>query len=300
MKVTVDMIKPAFSMRNLFYFCYALVLLAVLLYVRFPGEKFKLFSEKQVEHYLQVDKCTIAKINYSFPFAVTFENIRFEKNANGQKSAIEVAELVLTSQIKGIGKKFTMGGTVYGGSFQSDLQIQYEGKHFLLENVGVSGVQVENLLDSLLLEERKTRGSMNFQGMYKAPFYQPFDGQGEGNVDISDGSIQLSQPILGLSDVAYDKLQFHVSQDKDRLKLDGGSLASAQLKVSFAGDVILEDLRIDSLLKISGTMEPANSLVTKDPAMQRYVQRLARRYSNKTLPFRIDGTIKTPTFRFGR
>ncbi len=300
MKVTVDMIKPSFSMRNLFYFCYALVLLVVLLYVRFPSDKFKLFWEKQVEHYLQIDKCTIATINYRFPFAVTFENIRFEENANGQKSGIEIAELVLTSKIKGFGKKFNMGGTVYGGTFYSDLHIQYDGGNFLLENVGVSGVQVENLLESLQLGQRKTKGSMDFKGKYKAPFYKPFEGQGEGNTIVSDGSIQLSQPILGLSDVAFNKLQFHLSQDKKRIKLDAGSLASEQLKASFAGDVILEEIRLDSLLKLSGTMEPSKTLASQDPGMQRYVKRLVRRYNMKTLPFRIGGTIKTPTFRFGR
>jgi len=271
------MIMPSFSLRNLFYLCYGLVLLSVLLYVRFPTEKFRMYCERQIEHYLQFENCSIKKIRYRFPFGATLDQIRLENSAADNKSSMLVAELSLQTDVKGFGKNFSMDGNFYGGNFRSSLQIDYGAEEFLLNNITASGVQLEQLAESLNLAERKNTGTITFAGNYSAPFFHPSVGRGDGNVQIIDGTFQLAQPILGLPEIAYQKMQFQLKQDRESVELENGKLESEHLTADFSGDIVLGELRADSVLNLQGTMEPDQKLLNRDPAMQRYIKRLARR-----------------------
>ena len=54
---------------------YTIVLLGVLLYLRFPGERFKEYCEYRIEKWLPGVSCTIAGIGYEFPVKIIFEQM---------------------------------------------------------------------------------------------------------------------------------------------------------------------------------------------------------------------------------
>ena len=61
-----------FSLRSLLYILYAVLLTAVLLYVRFPAEKFKQYCVGQIENLVPESTCTIKHIGYRFPLSADF------------------------------------------------------------------------------------------------------------------------------------------------------------------------------------------------------------------------------------
>jgi type II secretion system protein N len=294
------MFTPLFSIRNLLYLLYGAGLLIVLLYVRFPVEKFKVYCERQIEYYLDITQCSIKKIDYRFPFTVVFENVRLEENDDELKNIVELSDLIVTPQVKKPWSQFEVQAVVYGGKLQSDLTIGYKTKRFQLENIKVSGVKVEELMNSLQLVERKIGGELKFTGVYRAGFASPFTGEGECSVVISEGSIQFAQPILELEGIDFTQLEFQLTQDGENIRLKGGALQSEKVKAAFNGDIKLDATRVDSQLDLSGSLDPARALYTQDPGLLKYVTRLERRYNMKALPFRIGGTVKNPTFRFGK
>lgn len=300
MRATADMMTSLFSLRNFFYFVYAVILLTILLYVRFPTDKFKVYCENQIKYYLQLDTCTIETIKYRFPLALVFKNINVEEAESRQTNTIKFTEITILARAKRFGRNFEVQGSLYGGTFQSELKIEQKGQTFLLDNITVSGIQLNQLMDSFQLNERKSQGKMNFIGMYKAPVNEPFDGTGSGNISVMNGSFHLSQKILGLSDINFKNLQFQVTHDNELIKLDAGLLMSEQFKSVFTGEITLQKFWTDSRLQLKGTIEPTNKLYTSSPGSQKYVKRLLKRYNMTELPYHIGGSFKIPTFRFGR
>ena len=80
------------SLRWLFYCGYAVVLTAVLLYVRFPAQEFKEYCTRKAEGLFNGTKCTIGKIAYAFPFSIRFDTVKFTSK--------ERSEIVITGRTK--------------------------------------------------------------------------------------------------------------------------------------------------------------------------------------------------------
>jgi hypothetical protein len=87
-----------FSFRSLCYFAYAFLLTAVLLYVRFPAEKFKEFCEKRIEHLLPGSSCNIDHIVYRFPLSTVLESIVISRVVDGQESDMVVDRLAISPE----------------------------------------------------------------------------------------------------------------------------------------------------------------------------------------------------------
>jgi type II secretion system protein N len=292
------MVHSVFSLRSLLYVVYAVMLTVVLLYVRFPGEKFKDYCEKRIERLVPGSTCTIEEIAYRFPSSAAFANIHVTRTIDEQDSDMVVQRLSVTPEPLQFWRAFTLHGEMYSGLFTAGLDVDSKTQQFHLTAIHVEGLEVGKLAEGIGLADRKISGVFAFKGDYQAASNHPNDGVGTGEVEVVNGSIGLLQPLLALSTIEFEKLTVGVSRQNGVIRLVDGELVGRELSADFAGEMRLTSPLLQSSVLLSGYLAPDEVFLRDHPREQQFVQRLLQRYKVTVLPFKVGGTVQRPLFRF--
>ncbi|MGB3224445.1 MAG: type II secretion system protein GspN [Desulforhopalus sp.] len=292
------MVRSVFSFRSLFYIVFAVLLIALLLYVRFPAEKFKTYSEQHIERLSPGSECNISRFVYDFPFSAVLEAIEITRTINGQETEMIVDRLAVTPELPQFWKTFRISGEMYSGLFEARLDIDREAETFQLTDIYFEGLEAGSLAESIGISDRKISGSFEFAGSYQASTDTPGDGVGTGVAQILSGSMSLLQPILSLSTIEYDHLAVDLRQQKGTVTFANGELAGKDIVASFIGEMQLDSPLLMSNININGYLEPDAAFLRNHPEEQQFVQRLLEKYEATALPFKIGGTVQRPLFRF--
>jgi len=292
------MIRSLLSFRSLLYVVFALALTAVLLYVRFPAEKFKIYCEKSIERLLPGRTCSIEHIGYGFPLSAELTSIHISRVIDGQESDMVVGQLVISPQLPLFWRAFTLKGEMYSGHFAAELDIDRQAGGFQLTDVHLHGFQMGDFAERIGFGNKKISGVFEFFGTYQGKNSNPSDGVGKGQIEIIDGSMMLVQPIVALSNIDFEKLTVTVTQQNSIIKFSDGTLQGKDLVADFSGELRMASPLLNSSILFSGHLDPADVFLKSHPREQQFVQRLLQRYKMKVLPFKLGGTVKRPLFRF--
>jgi len=290
-------VRALFSFRSLLYLLYALVLTAVLLYVRFPTEKFRMYCEHRLEQAMGKKKCTIGKIVYHFPAAIEFRKVKIGATSGNKNGGFLLDRLTLSPSPSGFLTSWQLGGNLYEGFVKATLVLQIKEKAFQLKNVRIEGVNVTAIVTSMLSLKREITGELVFSGEYKAKFEQPTNGLGNGNLSLSSGDIRLVRPILTLNSIAFKDINVFWEYGKSIIRLTKGKMAGLQLDADFAGTLQVPLGAPESRLNVRGLLVPKEQFLKDKPQVEKLVQRLMQRYKKSAVPFRVGGTLNKPTFR---
>ncbi len=292
------MIHSIFSFRSLVYLLYAVLLTVVLLYVRFPAEKFKQYCVQRIEKLSSDSTCTIDRVGYRFPLSATFKTIILNRVIDGQETALVVDELVITPESWQFWRRFALKGKIYSGLFAATLDLDNRAHSFQLANISGEGLQSGELTKSLGINEWKISGIVTFSGDYQAPNGSPGDGIGKGLCHVVSGSLSLLQPILNLSTLEFDQIAMHVSHENGVVQVSEGEFLGKEILADFSGELQTASLFLNSNISLVGHLEVDEGFLLSNPEQQQVVQRLLQRYKMTVLPFKIGGTVQRPLFRF--
>jgi type II secretion system protein N len=292
------MVHSVFSIRSLFYIVFAVLLTALLLYVRFPAEKFKTYCEKHIERLSPGSDCNISRFVYNFPFSAVLETVKITRTINDQETEMVVDRLAVTPELPQFWKAFRISGEMYSGLFEAKLDLDGKAETFQLTDIYFEGLEAGRLAESIGISDRKLSGSFEFAGSYQASTDAPGDGVGSGVAQVISGSMSLLQPILSLSTIEYDHLAVNLSQQNGIVTFADGELAGKEIVANFIGEMHLDSPLLMSNINISGYLEPDDAFLRNHPEEQQFVQRLLQKYEATVLPFKIGGTVQRPLFRF--
>jgi type II secretion system protein N len=292
------MVHSVFSIRSLFYIVFAVLLTALLLYVRFPAEKFKTYCEKHIERLSPGSDCNISRFVYNFPFSAVLETVKITRTINDQETEMIVDRLAVTPELPQFWKAFRISGEMYSGLFEAKLDLDGKAETFQLTDIYFEGLEAGRLAESIGISDRKLSGSFEFAGSYQASTDAPGDGVGSGVAQVISGSMSLLQPILSLSTIEYDHLAVNLSQQNGIVTFADGELAGKEIVANFIGEMHLDSPLIMSNISINGYLEPDDAFLRNHPVEQQFVQRLLQKYEATVLPFKIGGTVQRPLFRF--
>jgi type II secretion system protein N len=292
------MIHSIFSFRSLVYLAYAVLLTAVLLFVRFPAEKFKAYCEKRIERLLPGSACTIDHIVYRFPLSAAFETLKISRAIDGQESDLVVDRLVISPEPLQFWRSFKLKGEIYSGLFEAGLDFDKRAQTFQLANIHLEGLEAGDLAECIGITDRKISGIVEFSGNYQAKNSHPSDGTGKGVVQVVTGSMELLQPILALSTIEFEKVIVSVTHQNGMLSFAEGELLGKEIIADFSGELRMASPLLNSNILLSGHLEPDDGFLRNHPGEQQVVQRLMQRYKMTVLPFKLGGTLERPLFRF--
>lgn len=290
--------RDFFGFRPLFYLVYAIVLTAGLLYLRFPAEKFKLFCEKRVENYLSGSGCSIDRIAYHFPFSLLVADLQITREADGKRSVFRVGRCAVTPDFASFFRTFDVRGEIYKGNFVLKLSVDVSARSFQLSDLSVKGFDLDEWANDFNLLDRKLSGIVEYSGDYQAKFANPLDGTGKGKLVAVGGSMELLQPVLSLSNVAFERIAVDMTQAEKVVKLVGGEVSGKEINADFAGEIRTTSPFQNSSILLNGHLSPTEGFLAAHPEEKKVVEQLLRRYRKSDLPYKVGGSVGRPTFRF--
>ena len=292
------MLHSIFSLRSLLYVLYAVLLTAVLLYVRFPAEKFKHYCIAQIESLVPESTCTIENIDYRFPLSAAFHALTLSREIDGRETAIVFDEIAFFFELPQLGRRVAITGKMYSGRFSTVLNFDRRARSFHLANIVGQAIELGPLAEGIGIADRKMSGIIGFSGDYQASSSAPGDGTGKGRIEMVEGSCSLLQPILNLSALAFDKVSLGLIREDGPVQLVEGEFLGSEIMADFSGELQLAVPFLSSNIEIIGHLEPDAGYLQAHPQQQQVVQRLLQRYKMEVLPFKVGGTVQRPLFRF--
>ncbi len=292
--------KKILSFRLFFYLLYGLVLTAVLLYVRFPREKFRHYCERQVERTLSNVHCNIGHIGYSFPSSVIFEKVKLSSSATVKSRGFLVDRLQVEPRLQSLFFKWRVSGDLYGGTLGADLSLSYGNKSFILKNIQCQKIAIAEIVEGVVPVERKVTGSLFIDGEYKAGFNLPTAGTGNGHVRFEKGTFQLLNTLFTLHSLDYQTVQWRWQYGREKFDITDGKMLGKQFNVDFTGALFPRFLIDGGDLKLSGLITSNEAFLQGKPKIRKIFIQLTQRSGKAAVPFQLGGTLRKPRLRLIR
>ena len=287
------------SWRPVVCLAYALALTALLLSIRFPAEKFKQFCENRLERISPGSTCAIERIDYRFPFTVTFYGIRLKKDVGAQSSGLHLDSLSITATAAQP-KNLALTASLYGGTLSARLAGDYNGKKISLHAIQLTGLDIAALHKDLAIVNRTLTGTFAFTGSYRGGIDNLAGGTWQGQAVADGGSVALLQPVLSLAQIDYSQVVCNLQYANNKLMISDGKLKGNEVTADFAGELQFAASVYDGELRFSGGLVPQRGYLESHPQEQKMVQGIMKRNNMTALPFRVGGTLNNPTFRFSK
>lgn len=288
------------SWRIVLFLTYAILLTGFLLYLRFPSQKFKQFCENRLERIFTEDVCTIDRIGYQFPLTFTFYGVHVTRPDAAGRAEFVIDSLSLRPDPVKLSNRITVHAALYGGVLSAQLEGDLSAKKMTLHDIQLSGLDVAALQKSLAVFPRKVAGTLAFTGSYQATFVKPAGGKGQGRLVVDSGSMALLQPVLSLRQIDFHQAVCSLRYDNGKIEAFEGTLAGKDMTADFSGELQLALSLFDSELQLTGRLVPLAAFFETHPQEEKMVQGVMKRFNMTALPFKVGGTLNSPTFRFSR
>lgn len=284
--------------RWFFYGCYALVLTAALLYLRFPAQEFKEFCTRKAEALFLGSECTIGKITYRFPLGIRFDRVVFSRPQGDNAPLFELSWLDLSSPWRTFGTTFMVSGKSYSGDFNGVLRTG-QGRQFSLDPLTIENLDLAAMKPVNALLERNVSGRLEYSGNYSAVVNQYLEGKAAGRVRLREGRIALLQPILAMKEINLQQVEMNVQYDKRRLQITRGKANGNEMTAEFTGTIqMITPWYLSSVTAKGDLALQAAYLQGNIPARNELIF-LQKQFRKTTLPFQIAGNLQQPAFQFG-
>jgi type II secretion system protein N len=124
------------------------------------------------------------------------------------------------------------------------------------------------------------------------------NGTGEANLRISNGSVELLQPIFSLESVSFDDVSIKMILEKTKIKLTRVEMEGREIKGTLSGTIGLRQNFSKSRLALRGSIEPLEDLFKSENGAPRMMKLFKRRLKEGKLSFVVRGTPADPKIRF--
>ncbi len=279
------------------YGIYALLLVAILLYLRFPTQKFKTFCAQVVSQHFSGYENSIESLRYQFPLTLVANNLRLQANNQAAKDVIDLPKVTLTPSLSGKGKTFSISITAYGGTHQATLVLDAHNT-FTLPKIEINGLDLAKLPWLQAQTGRAITGLLTAQGSYSGQSGQDISkGTGQGTVSVKNGTFELLEPILSLKNIDVASGETLIKLQEQKMLLTKGKFSGKELAGTFSGQIDSLGVNLAAMqLDVKGALAPLPALIKKNGLAQPVLQQLQKNHA--TLPFQLQGTIGKPVFRF--
>lgn len=283
---------------KLSYLLYAVLLTAVLLYVRFPSARVQEYLGGKIETAFSPAGIQAGTYRYVFPATLRFDKVVVSAGDGGDEIAL-VENLAVSPAIAGFGLKYSLAGELYGGTFQLGLKLSPLAGKCVVENMEMTKVDLRRSTFIQRVFQREIEGELDFNGTAAVGFDGESSGRLEGEAVVRGGEIPLRQPILLVTRMDFQELAAKLSYDGELLKLADGSLKGKQFNADYSGSLQTADNPESWQLELKGSLIPQQEYTGANPQVQRLVTRLQKQFRTNELPFMVNGSIINPRFRFG-
>ena len=288
------------GLKYISYALYVVLVAAVLLYVRFPSAALQSYLVRTADG---MDPRVIFKtgsLDPSFPPGLRLNKPVFSLKKRPESPFFEAQEL---SVAPGMGSLMTGDATwffdahAYGGVIDGRVLSGKDGKinGFSLSLKNVRLQEYAFLPD---FDIGHVAGKLTGNLDYTGTLGRIDTGEGTGDLYISEGKIDFSSPFLGLETVPFGELTARFALKKGTVNLNSVSLDGKGFQGSLSGTIYLNRIMDRSRLNLKGTLEPIADYLETLKGGPALLSLLGGGRNGSKRSFVIQGTFKSPIFRF--
>ena len=284
------------------YALYGILLTFLLLYYRFPSDAFEGYLQERVEKISPQVTLSIEKVVPSMTLGLRFLDARLYKKTNREKPIFRTERLLIRPSILSIFRnewKVCFNGLAYKGIIEGCSSVEKEKKDAPIQaTIALKDIPMgaDNFLKEII--GRNLNGTLNGTITFKGEPKTLISGTGEVDLRLSDGRVELAQPILSLDGIGFHEVLIKMTLENRRLNLSRVTLRGTNMNGTLSGVVILNNELSRSSLNLRGTVEPFAEFIkdlTDSPDTVRFIR---QRLNRGKINFAIRGTIAEPSFRF--
>jgi len=197
------------------YLLYTVVLVTALLYCRFPSDTIRTYLESRVAAEAPGWALSVEGVSPGIPPGLDMTNVSVWSRETPQKHALQAKRIAVSPAFGAFvsgAAEYRFNAHAYNGDItgrirfeQNDMtgpfsaSVQLKGLHVGLHPYlpPLAGRDVSGILG----------GDISFSGTQR----RLLDGAGKGIITISDGSVKLLQPVMGLEAVDFDRLSLKMA-----------------------------------------------------------------------------------------
>ncbi|MEE9612326.1 MAG: type II secretion system protein GspN, partial [Desulfatiglandales bacterium] len=231
-----------------------------------------------------------------------FRKTEFFDKANPDRFFFKADSLVIRPNLWSFlqGKpKVCFDGVTYGGALNGCFRLtQNSLKAPIAGSVELKDISVGEYDNIPGMIGRHIKGRLGGTITYSGQYNSLMGGTGEADLRLSEGLIELLQPILMLESIDFNELLIKLILKNQKINLTHVELKGPNMRGTLSGVVSLKKEFLKSSLNLRGTIEPFadffKSLLGTRDTVKFFKQRLKR----GRLSFIIHGTLTEPRIKF--
>lgn len=280
------------------YLLYTSVVLLFLLWLLFPADIVKGYLEQRLDkQYAQFD-WKIGSLGLALPDKIVLTNVRV--NPAGTKNSLLILnQLAFAPDLKhifGENKKIRYNLEMLQGTIRGHILLPSDSTQ--VECIGtLDGLHLEQL--EFLQQDLQRRLNGTAAGTFSGQVKKDKSGQVtlRGNLNLSDGVLQFRQPVLGLGQLPYTKIETDFSYKANQWTFEKGKLQAASMNGIFRGNILSEDSLADSQVQFEGSLTPRSEMFS-EMKNSKMMQMVRAHLKDGALPFTVRGTVGSPAILF--
>ena len=282
------------------YLLYTTVVVLFLLWYKFPAEALKTRIEQDLNSMTPALHWAVQEISLLPPFDIQLRHISISGKED-KKPLLTVKTMNLRPDVftrrkkDNITAKYTinlLNGTVTGrlGLAPKRSTLEYDGH--------IKEVKIDT--DRLTFIEQEYRRTVagilsgNFSGSREL---RRKTHTLQGRFTFAHGAISLQEPVLGMKQLDFDRIETELNFDTGIIALSRGRITSPSFAAEFQGDLHTAAPCPLSRIQLSGSFQPRPEF-TASVDSPRLVHMLKKEMQKGGLPFTVSGLLKEPGIVF--
>lgn len=286
----------------LWYTCYAAVMTVFFLYVLFPSRALTDYVRTELESRYPEINVSFKKIGVSVSPGINIRGLKIALRENpgtpvyvSEKTSVRVSiPGWLTGDPKYFFKSKVQGGEISGFIEQKEIA----KKERIESTINFKDIKLdENVFIDPVISQT-LEGTLTGEIKYIGDLPDLLRGNAEISADMTDGSIKLVKPFLGMDTVEFKKISLSGVLDNRRLTIKDLNMTGGPFSGSATGTVQINNNFPSSRLNLRAEIEPSPSLMQENPNVGKAIDLVKNQMKGGKLPVNIRGTIERRLYNF--
>ena len=280
---------------------YGILLTVGVLYYRFPSDALGDYLEATADRMIPGFLISVGEAHPAFPLGLKLQQMELSQKANPVTRLFSADGLLirlgLWSFLKGK-IEFCFDGVAYDGDLNGSVSFTEKSiKSPFTSSIELNDIRINDYAYLSALTGRSLKGILAGDIEYSGKYDSLIDGTGEADLKISDGRIELLQPILSYDSIDFDDLQVKLVLKRRKIDLTSVELKGRDIKGAVSGNIRLKRDLLKSVLYIKGTIEPLAGFFDDGKGALDTSRFLKQQLKKGKLSFTIRGTLENPRFK---
>ena len=279
------------------YLLYTLVVLACLLWWKFPARTVKSWLEHRLNAETSGYAWNIDELKLVLPGRMQVSGITLTP-VREKVPLLRIGQLELIPdpmRLLGSNRLLRYHMQVYGGTVAGSLAADPDFRRFDCRGK-IAGLRVRRMTALQKSLQRKVSGTVNGGFSWRGGRGSSEKQAIKGKVIIGDGTVPLRKPVLGLAALPFSTIETPFTYGKGRWNIERGKIVSPKLTATFSGRVESAARLADFRLQFTGRLTPRTELFSGGNS--RMVGIIRSFLKDGSLPFTVSGTMGEPGIHF--